>query len=69
MKELSELTWIQVEDVESTLSSLNLLKYMKGQHLVNTSQATAKMIEEHFKQKESITKKYQVRFKPLLLIV
>ena len=30
IEELSEMTWIQKEDIETTLSSLGLLKYCKG---------------------------------------
>ncbi len=37
IEELSELTWIQKEDIETTLSSLGLLKYCKGLHLINTN--------------------------------
>ena len=29
-KELSDLTWIQTEDIVQTLTSMNLLKYLKG---------------------------------------
>ena len=29
-KELSDLTWIQTDDIVQTLTSMNLLKYLKG---------------------------------------
>ena len=46
VNEISELTGIRSEDVISTLQSLNLIKYWKGQHIISVSQ---KVIEAHLK--------------------
>ena len=42
LKELSEMTAIKVEDVDSTLQHLNLIQYQKGQHVIC---ASPKLIE------------------------
>ncbi len=47
IKEISQLTSIKTEDIVSTLQSLNLIKYWKGQHIISV---TPKIIEEHLKQ-------------------
>ncbi|TNV78574.1 hypothetical protein FGO68_gene9671 [Halteria grandinella] len=69
VKDLSEITWIQEEDIIYTLTAMNLLRFWRGQHLLNTCQLSVKMIEDHFKRKEEIalSSKNQVRFKPQLL--
>ena len=46
VKDISEMTGIRTEDVISTLQSLNLIKYWKGQHIISVSQ---KVIETHLK--------------------
>lgn len=46
IKDLSALTSITVDDIISTLQSLNLVKYWKGQHVLCV---TPKIIEEHLK--------------------
>jgi len=38
IKELSKLTAIKMEDIISTLQSLNLIKFWKGQHIISVSQ-------------------------------
>jgi len=47
IKDLSSLTSITQEDIISTLQSLNMVKYWKGQHVVCV---TPKLVEEHLKQ-------------------
>jgi histone acetyltransferase MYST1 len=46
IKDMSEMTSIKTEDIISTLQSLNLIKYWKGQHIISV---TPKLIEEHLK--------------------
>jgi histone acetyltransferase MYST1 len=40
------MTAIKTEDIISTLQSLGLIKYWKGQHIISV---TPKVIEEHLK--------------------
>jgi histone acetyltransferase MYST1 len=47
IKDLSKMTAIKPEDIISTLNSLNLLKYWKGQHIISV---TPRIIEEHLKK-------------------
>jgi len=49
IKELSGMTSITQGDIISTLQSLNLVKYWKGQHVICV---TPKLIEEHLKSSE-----------------
>jgi len=46
IKDISDMTAIKTEDIISTLQSLNLIKYWKGQHIISV---TPKIIEEHLK--------------------
>ena len=46
IKDISEMTAIKTEDIISTLQSLNLIKYWKGQHIISV---TPKVLEEHSK--------------------
>jgi histone acetyltransferase MYST1 len=46
IKDISSMTAIKTEDIISTLQSLNLIKYWKGQHIISV---TPKLIEEHLK--------------------
>ncbi|KAH3767691.1 HAM group protein [Pelomyxa schiedti] len=46
IKEISQKTSIKTEDIISTLQSLNLIRYWKGQHIISI---TPKVIEEHYK--------------------
>jgi len=46
IKDISEMTSIKTEDIISTLQSLNLIKYWKGQHIISV---TPKVLEEHSK--------------------
>jgi histone acetyltransferase MYST1 len=46
IKDMSQMTAIKTEDIISTLQSLNLIKYWKGQHIISV---TPKVIEEHLK--------------------
>ncbi len=41
------MTAIKPDDIVSTLQSLNLIKYWKGQHIISV---TAKVIEDHSKK-------------------
>merc|ERR1719510_1464003 len=49
IKDLSSMTSITQSDIISTLQSLNLVKYWKGQHVICV---TPKLIEEHIKSSE-----------------
>merc|ERR1712241_1285886 len=49
IKDLSTMTSITQGDIISTLQSLNLVKYWKGQHVICV---TPKLIEEHLKSSE-----------------
>ena len=53
VRELSDLTHLQEEDIEQTLASIGLLKYLKGHKVVNTQMA-AKVIEEHKVKKAEV---------------
>ncbi|EFA83082.1 HAM group protein [Heterostelium album PN500] len=44
--DISNMTSIRTEDIISTLQSLNLIRYWKGQHIISV---TPKAIEEHLK--------------------
>lgn len=46
IKDISSLTAIKHDDIVSTLQSLNLIKYWKGQHIIAVN---TKIIEEHLK--------------------
>ena len=51
MQEIARLTGIKIEDILSTLHSLNLIKYFRGQHIVSISK---KVIEHHLKEAKTI---------------
>jgi len=57
IKDISEMTAIKTEDIISTLQSLNLIKYWKGQHIISV---TPKILEEHLKN----TSKNTVKIEP-----
>jgi len=46
IKDISTITAIKTEDIISTLQSMNLIKYWKGQHIISV---TPKLIDEHMK--------------------
>eukprot|EP01126_Amoeba_proteus_P041767 TRINITY_DN4502_c0_g1_i2.p1 TRINITY_DN4502_c0_g1~~TRINITY_DN4502_c0_g1_i2.p1 ORF type:complete len:208 (-),score=29.60 TRINITY_DN4502_c0_g1_i2:84-707(-) len=46
IKDISAMTSIKTEDIISTLQSLQLIKYWKGQHIISV---TPKVVEEHCK--------------------
>jgi histone acetyltransferase MYST1 len=52
IKDISQMTAIKTEDIISTLQSLNLIKYWKGQHIISV---TPKVIEEHLKNNSKQT--------------
>jgi len=58
IKDISALTAIKTEDIISTLQSLNLIKYWKGQHIISV---TPKVIEEHLKNNAKQTLKIEPR--------
>ena len=49
IKELSKMTSFTVADIIETLTTLNMVKYLKGQHIICVS---ARSIEEHIKAME-----------------
>jgi histone acetyltransferase MYST1 len=46
LQELSDITAIKTEDIISTLQSLELIQYRKGQHVIC---ADPKLLERHLK--------------------
>jgi len=60
IKDISEMTAIKTEDIISTLQSLNLIKYWKGQHIISVS---PKILDEHLK----LQSKSQVKIVPSLI--
>ena len=48
LKDLSDVTGIKTEDIISTLQSLNMIKYWKGQHVVYVKRD---MIQEYVNRK------------------
>jgi len=54
IKDISAMTSIKTEDIISTLQSLGLIKYWKGQHIISV---TPKVIEEHLKRTAKKTRK------------
>ena len=59
IKDLSEQTGIKAEDISYTLNELSLIKYWKGQQVVQN--INTKQIEE-FLMKKKASKKHHVRF-------
>ncbi len=51
MQDMSRLTGIKTEDILSTLHSLNMIKYWKGQHVISISKAA---VEAHLVQMKRI---------------
>jgi len=49
IKDISNMTSIKTDDIITTLQSLNLIKYWKGQHIISV---TPKVIEDHLKNNE-----------------
>jgi len=49
IKELSKITSFNVADIIETLTNLNMVKYLKGQHIICVS---ARSIDEHIKAME-----------------
>lgn len=69
IKELSDYTYIKTEDIITTLSSLNLIRYWKGQNVITN--VNPKIIEEHFKKKEELIAKSSrkaIKFNPKLMM-
>jgi len=58
LKEISDETGIAFNDVLETLNSFNMVKYWKGQYMLNPN---PKVIEEHFRKKEQRAKKAKLR--------
>ncbi len=46
IKDLSEMTSIRTDDVVATLTSLSMVRYWKGDHILV---ATSKIVEDHLK--------------------
>mmetsp|Transcript_19898 Transcript_19898/g.24563 ORF Transcript_19898/g.24563 Transcript_19898/m.24563 type:complete len:527 (+) Transcript_19898:76-1656(+) len=51
IRNISEITGIKMEDIISTLQSLNMVKYWKGQHIVYVKE---EMVRDYVKQKKKI---------------
>lgn len=51
IQDIAKLTGIKIEDILSTLHSLNLIKYWKGQHIISVSQ---KVIDGYLKEAKTI---------------
>eukprot|EP01090_Pellita_catalonica_P019164 TRINITY_DN640_c0_g1_i1.p1 TRINITY_DN640_c0_g1~~TRINITY_DN640_c0_g1_i1.p1 ORF type:complete len:249 (-),score=25.79 TRINITY_DN640_c0_g1_i1:40-786(-) len=61
IKDLSSMTSIKTEDIITTLQSLNLIKYWKGQHIISV---TPKVLQDHTKR---MSRKNQRNIDPKLL--
>lgn len=61
LKDLSEITYIKFEDVIYTLSELNLIKYWRGQQVLQS--VNQRQLEEFLKKKK-ISKAHHVKFNP-----
>ena len=59
VKDIANATHFREQDIASALTSLNLLKYWKGQHIIS---ATPKIIDEHMRSFES--KHAQIEINP-----
>jgi len=64
IKQIGALTSIRPEDIVSTLQSLSLLKYWKGQYIINV---TPKIVEEHMRSLGPAVRPGQATMKPRLL--
>ena len=70
IKELSENAFIKTEDMIHTLSTLNLVRYWKGQYVI--SNFNVKLIEDHFIKKEeqnALNPRKPLKFKPELVFI
>jgi histone acetyltransferase MYST1 len=61
LKELSEISCIKYEDIIYTLSELNLIKYWKGQQVLQS--INQRQLEDFLKKKKS-SKQHHVKFNP-----
>ena len=61
VEEMSQQTFIKQDDIVSTLQSLKLVQYWKGQYIVNPN---SRLLEEHAKQIQAQVEKRLVKFKP-----
>jgi histone acetyltransferase MYST1 len=52
IQEISKMTGFKTEDILSTLHSLNMIKYWKGQHVISVNQ---KLIENHLQQAKKVS--------------
>jgi histone acetyltransferase MYST1 len=59
IKDISNMTAIKTEDIISTLQSLNLIKYWRGQHIISVS---PKLIEEHLKHMKKNSRKIDPKY-------
>ena len=57
IKELSKMTSFTITDIIETLNNLQMVKYLKGQHIIC---ATAKSIDEHLKAMKNKKPKVEV---------
>lgn len=57
IKDISQITSIKPDDIITTLQSMGLIKYWKGQHLISVS---PKVIEDHLAR----TTKWTCAFEP-----
>merc|ERR1711871_841760 len=51
IQDMAKVTGIKIEDILSTLHSLNLIKYWKGQHIISVSQ---KVIDGYLKEAKTV---------------
>lgn len=61
VEEMSARTYIKEADIVTTLQSLNLVQYWRGQYIVNPN---SRLLEEHAKAVEASLAKRLVRVKP-----
>lgn len=62
VEELSAATDIQPADIIETLTSHGLLRYLKGEHVFNTSAVSVRVIEEHFARKSGEVTRFNPRW-------
>jgi len=62
VEELSAATGIQPADIIETLTGHGLLRYLKGQHVLNTSAMSVRVIEDHFSRQKEAQARFETRY-------
>ena len=64
IRDISQMTSIKPDDIVSTLQSLNLIKYWKGQHIISVSREVIRKHLELARSKPRLCKKELLRWQP-----